>query len=284
MINSITCTSCKHQTVITSPYIIFCKHCSKKFKNNFIDWKKNNSGLSFKNYVDSETQLIQLNELNVINKTEKKQYTFKKLFQFNFTEKQKLITSVMVFVFSFFIAYDFSDAIIKCENKKTEFVLESITWQKHTINSDLIIDLPFCVKKCESNVAPYLQCYLSNTKSFKSQSSNSFSVTIEEIELSNTFHISEKEFLNIKDEFMNSQLTARNFKNDLIYTTINSYKTTIETGSYNIADDSYNYENYTLKKDTKVIKVIISYLANNKALQNCALIVTNSIYRNALTN
>jgi hypothetical protein len=54
----------------------------------------------------------------------------------------------------------------------------------------------------------------------------------------------------------------------------------IDRGSYLLNGESYLYENYTLYKQNKAIKIIISYLENDKASNLYSDIIAKSLFSN----
>ena len=61
---------------------------------------------------------------------------------------------------------------------------------------------------------------------------------------------------------------------------IKNYQTDMQHGSYISNKTTYLYDNYTLTKGNKVIKIIVSYLKDDDLLSNYADIVSQSIFSN----
>lgn len=280
--NYLTCNHCQHQNSVLTTRVVFCEHCGKKLNNNFIDWKITNSEQSFSLYVDKELAQEKIEVQSEQIKSAHKTTILQRVKHKEFTQSQRAVISFSVILLTFVLVYDFTspEYIGAARKNYSEVLTKSITWNEVEISNDLKIMLPFETKYCETNIPGYLQAYVNNIKSRQSQSQPSFSVTIEEMSVMDNYSISTQEFLSIKDNYMNEDLTSYNYKNPLIHTTINSYKTTIESGSYNIEEDQYIYENYTLQKDSKIIKIIISYLSNNNLLEKYTTVVTASLYQN----
>ena len=67
---------------------------------------------------------------------------------------------------------------------------------------------------------------------------------------------------------------------DLTAVRINNYMTYVDRGSYLFNGENYLYENYTLYKQNKAIKIIISYLENDKASNLYSEIIAKSLFSN----
>jgi hypothetical protein len=61
---------------------------------------------------------------------------------------------------------------------------------------------------------------------------------------------------------------------------IKNYQTDMQHGSYIAKGKNYYYDNYTLIKGNKAIKIIISYLQGDELLSNYANIISQSIFNN----
>lgn len=67
---------------------------------------------------------------------------------------------------------------------------------------------------------------------------------------------------------------------DLTAVRINNYMTYVDRGSYLFNGENYLYENYTLYKQNKAIKIIVSYLENDKASNLYSEIIAKSLFSN----
>jgi hypothetical protein len=121
--------------------------------------------------------------------------------------------------------------------------------------------------------------YIENAKSRKAESSQSFSVTVEKMEFNSFYKIDNADLISINDEYMQTPGVTI-LKDEALHLQIKNYKTYVEHGSYVLNGNEYLYENYTLIKGNEGVKIILSYLKNDKILCQYADIVSKSLLKN----
>ncbi|MES2762408.1 MAG: hypothetical protein V4677_09375 [Bacteroidota bacterium] len=283
MANYLICDNCQHKNTVNSERIVFCKSCDKKLANNYLDWKKSKFDSSFESYIAKETTKNgeAIVDANTIYK--EKESVFKRTSSFissNTIPEFKIFlgTTVILFALFFVLTSTFfnSDNSSKAENSS---YLTEVRWGSYPITQTLSLSLPFELKESASVIPCYMQNYISNNRSQRSESSNSFSVTIEKMNFDPFYTIQNSDFVSINDAWMESP-GVDILKQEGLHTIIKGYKTYVEHGSYLKDGNEYLYENYTLRKGDEGIKIILSYLKNDQLLCQYADIVTQSLLKN----
>lgn len=287
MINYLTCGHCHTKNVLTSERHVFCQNCNKKLANNYLDWKRSKADASFETYIKEITQQAE-KETELFRKREMISVAVEKrslIGSFLKNRDAKIVTAFIVCSFilaMFFTAENYKQRpVIDPGNlvSITQDYLQQVKWGNYTISNDLKLTLPFELKESESIVPGYVYQYTHGVKSKKADVCNSFSVTVEEIELGD-MHMSESIFTDLKDAWMNDYNTTFVENPVTEHMNIKGYKTQMAYGSYDLNGQRYNYQNYTLLGNNKAVKIIISYLQNDRLLCNYADIVSKSIYSN----
>lgn len=286
MSNYLICDNCQYKNIVNSERIVFCKQCQKKLANNFLDWKKTKFNSSFETYIGglndyNETlPLKPILEGNKINK--------KKLFKTALSSPSKksviFISSVLIqlILVVLLIQNDLKTitAAGKLSNQSSASnYLNEVKWGNYSITQNISLSLPFELKESKSLLPDYLHNYIDNDKCRKSESSRSFSVTIEEMKFNSYLNIENSNLISINDEYMQTPGVAI-LKDEGLHLMIKDYKTYVEQGTYSLNGDVYMYENYTLIKGNEGVKIILSYLKDDKLLCQYADIVTKSLLKN----
>lgn len=287
MINYLTCGHCLTKNILTSERHVFCQNCNKKLPNNYLDWKNSKADANFETYIkeitqqaEKETELFRKREMiSVVAERKSLVRSFLK------NREAKILTTFMLcsFLLVLLLTVEKESYKTTADNSIptsiTQDYLQQVKWGNYTVSNDLKLTLPFELKESESIVPGYVSQYTHGVKSKKADVCNSFSVTVEEIELGD-MHMSESIFTDLKDAWMNDYNTAFVEKPVTEHMNIKSYKTQMAYGSYDLNGQRYNYQNYTLLGNNKAVKIIISYLQNDRLLCNYAGIVSKSIYSN----
>ena len=287
MTHYLTCEHCRSKNAITSERHVFCLNCSKKLPNNYLDWKKSKADASFETYL-KEIALQTENESELFRKKEMISVAVERrslVRSFLKNRDAKIVTAFVIC--SFILAMCFTAEkykqrpVIDPANLAsiTQDYVQQVKWGNYTIANNLKLTLPFELKEAESIVPDYVYQYTHGVKSKKANICNSFSVTVEEIELGD-MHISESTFAELKDAWMNDHNTAFVDNPVTERMSIKGYKTQMAYGSYDLNGQRYNYQNYTLLGNNKAVKIIISYLQNDQLLCDYADIISKSIYAN----
>lgn len=290
MAHYLTCEHCQSKNAIASERLVFCQNCTKKLPDNYMDWKKSKFDSSFETYINEITkQTEQESELFDNRKKELVTIIPERTSLFKSFLKNKEAKTLVLFILCaslitlFFTREKNEDYKTMAENNLTKSItqnyLKEVQWKNYTISNDLKLTLPFALKESESVIPSYVSSYTEGVKSKKSEICNSFSVTIEEVSLGD-MNFNQSVFTEVKDAYMNDINTSFTENPVTEHMTIKDYKTHIEHGSYDLDGKRYNYQNYTLLSDKKVVKIIISYLQNDQLLCDYADIVSKSIYSN----
>lgn len=282
MPNYLICDNCQHKNAVNSERIVFCKQCQKKLANNFLDWKKTKFNSSFETYVDG------LNDYNesiplktsVDENTENKKKIFKS--SLSSPSKKSIIFIASAFIQLLLVAFLLNNQSfenISGEKKSSANYLQDVKWGTYPITQTLSLTLPFELKESESILPCYIHNYIENAKSQKAESSQSFSVTIEKMKFTSYLNIENANLISVNDEYMQTP-GVEILKEEGLHFTLKGYKTYVEYGSYLLKGNEYLYENYTLTKGNEGVKIVLSYLKNEKLLCQYADIVTKSLLKN----
>jgi hypothetical protein len=287
MVNYLTCGHCHTKNAIISERHVFCRKCDKKLPNNYSDWKKSKADTSFEAYLSEIAQQTEKEEelyrkREMISVTRERKSLFK-----SFLKNREAKTLTVFTLCSMLLAF-----LLTSENDRskqaiynitpasiTQNYLQHVKWENYIVSNNLKLTLPFKLEESQSIVPDYVYRHTHGVKSKKADICNSFSVTVEEIELGDT-HINESFFTDLKDSWMNDLNTSFVENPVTEHMTIRGYKTQIAYGSYDLNGHRYNYQNYTLLGDKKAVKIIVSYLKDDRLLNNYADIVSKSIYAN----
>jgi hypothetical protein len=282
MANYLICDTCQHKNPVNSERIIFCKKCDKKLANNYLDWKKSKFDSSFESYISKET--TENGEIMTDEKgIQKKESIFKRpkslLISNTIPEVKIFLGATVILIALFFILTSTSINTGNSAKVETSAYLSEVKWGTYPITQTLSLSVPFELKESESVLPGYMHHYIENAKSQKSESSNSFSVTVEKMNFDAMHTIQNADFIAVNDAYMKSP-GVDILKDEGLHTMIKGYKTYVEHGSYVKEGNEYLYENYTLTKGTEGVKIILSYLKNDHLLCQYADIVTKSLLKN----
>lgn len=273
--NVLICKYCYSKNTIENENVIFCSNCNKKLELNYIDWKLNHSNPDFKKFVDEfesynkhHEEVLQ-EEKRVLEKKSNK----KDLLKFS------LSLVFIVFLFCYVLINQQKQISLFSSSQNTNYLVEN-KWTNYAVGDDISITLPFELKYNETIIPQELIFYSSSVKSRRAESSRSFSVTIEEYELSNLFSENHYQFKDIQDEYILSSGndTKQLYESDNLK--IRNYVATIDHNGFTMDGEEFMSDNYTLIKGKKGIKIIVSYLKHNKLLRKFADVVNESIYKN----
>ncbi|MBC7694523.1 MAG: hypothetical protein H7141_03660 [Burkholderiales bacterium] len=283
--NYLECNHCNFKNTITTERMVFCKECGKKIDNNFVDWKKSKFDSSFETYIARETtengEFIKIS--NPIFK--EKENLFKRTHHFIRSRTSSefkifLGSTILQFMLCFILMN--SPVSVNSSTNENKHYLNEVKWNNYSISQQISITLPFELKKSKSVLPEYLHNYLSYDKASKAESANSFSVTIEEFDVYEGINIDEKSYLTINDEYMQSPGTIIASASVVDHLKIKYFNSSSQYGSYTMNNKNYVYENYTLTKGNKAIKIIISYLDGDILLRKYADIVSQSLQNNII--
>ena len=286
--NYLICDACNFKNAIYTERVVFCNHCHQKMKNNYIDWKKSNHNASFETYINEATT-TDSSPLILKNKEipKDRKMLFKDRLHFLKTHTTKktrvfiVATLAQFLLFSMIMVTQNNDHETTDERTVAEKnYLPDVKWGNYSISQELAITLPFELKKSESVLPCYLTNYYALENSRKAESCESFSVTIEEFEMNEYAHSAHKDFLEMKDAYMLAPNAYFNTNEGYDHLKIKNYQTDMQHGSYIANGKNYSYDNYTLTKGNKAVKIIVSYLQDDELLSNYANIVSQSIFNN----
>ena len=285
MANYLICDNCQYKNTVNSERMVFCKGCNKKIANNFLDWQKLKFNSSFAQYVEElDTYNASLSKKTIL---EEPMAEKKSIFKSSLSSPSKktvvfvasvLIQLIITFVLlgkNYYSENEQSDATITFLNHPSDY-LKDVKWNHYSISQDLSLILPFEVQESESILPCYMQNYIENSKSNKSESSPSFSVSIEKMEFNSTCKIPDYDLIATNDAYMKNP-GVEILPDELLHTKIKGYTTHVEHGSYAMNGKDYLYENYTFIKGNEGVKVVLSYLKNDHILCKYANVVTQSL-------
>lgn len=287
MANYLTCEHCHAKNAITSERLVFCQGCNKKLPNNYADWKKAKVDASFETYLNDIAQQTQKEE-ELFRKKEmisvtRQRRSLVRSFLKNRDAKILTVFTLCSILLAFLFTAENNRSVHVVDNSAPKSItreyLQQVKWGNYIISNDLKLTVPFILEESESIVPNYVYQYTNGVKSKKADICNSFSVTVEEIELGD-MHINESFFTDMKDSWMNDHSTTFVENPVTEHMNIKGYKTQLAYGSYDLNGRRYNYENYTLFGNKKAVKIIISYLKDDQLLNEYADMVSKSIYSN----
>ena len=286
--NYLICDTCNFKNVIYTERVVFCNHCHQKMKNNFIDWKKSNHNASFEAYTNEVTTTdgSPLTLKNTVIITDKK-LSFENPIRFLKTHTSKKTRVFIAATLAQFLLFSMIMLTQNNDHETTDEItvadknyLPNVQWGNYSISQELAITLPFKLKKSESVLPCFLTNYYALENSQKAESSESFSVTIEEFNINDYSYLANKDFLEMKDSYMLAPDAYFTSNEGFDHLKIKNYQTDMQHGAYIANGKNYSYDNYTLTKGNKAIKIIVSYLQGDELLSNYANIVSQSIFNN----
>ena len=283
MTNYLICDNCQHKNTVNSERIVFCKKCDKKIHNNYLDWKKSKFDSSFESYIAKET--TENGEAITEDKPiyKEKEGIFKRtkslLISNTIPEFKIFLGSTIMLLGLFFVLTSTRFNCDYSSDNESGSYLSEVKWGTYPIGQTLSLSVPFELKESESVLPCYMNNYIKNTYSRKSESSNSFSVTVEKMNFDPFYTIQNSEFVSVNDNYMKSPGVSI-LKEEGLHTMIKGYKTYVEHGSYFKDGNEYLYENYSLTKGNEGVKIILSYLKHDALLCKYADIVTQSLLQN----
>jgi len=290
--NYLICNHCQYKNAVYTQRLVFCQHCHKKIENNFADWKKANPHLSFETYVNTNTTTDATPIITtLVNEHTQRTTSYLNPFLFYKThtsQKSRIFIGATLFQLVLFICIIFSqgtfinpDDMEVSSNEKN--YLNQINWSNYSITQDINITLPFELKQTESVLPCYMHNYIDAEKSMKAESSESFSVTIVDLDVSQDYPIPHSDLMLIQDDYMKTAFATIKPDEDITHFKMKQYYTDMQRGSYILNGKHFYYDNYTLTKGTKTIKVIVSYLQDDDLLNKYANIVSQSLLNNKET-
>lgn len=289
MANHLICDNCNHKNTVISERIVFCKGCNKKLANNYQDWKKTKFNSSFETYVESlDDYNKSIPEKTILkDPIQKKKPIFKTSISSPSKKSLIFITSIFIQLIVAAAIIHSNSSVISSITKDSKLSLTSnylpeVKWGTYAITQTLSLSLPFELRESESVLPCYMENYISDHKSRKAESSNSFSVTVEKMDFDPIYKIQNADFVSVNDAYMTSP-SVDILKEEGLYIMIKGYKTYVERGTYIKDGNEYLYENYTLTKGDEGVKVILSYLKNDPLLCQYADIVSQSLLKNKVT-
>lgn len=269
------CGNCYQPSDISNEQIVFCHHCGKKLQLNYTDWKHQRSFADFAafcNEIDAENErtLAFYQIQPVKDKASARMFaTF-------------CISSVFCILACFVLLNEEHLLFSDFNPSSKDNYLNETFWHSKLINHTIGIQLPFKAEENQTRIPHHLSHYAKSLNSYKAESSGSFSVTVEEYELSGYNSEIHKEFENIQDEYT----SFADATPTPLYTgetlDIKDYHATINHSTFSINNQVYLNDNYTFFNGKKGFKIMISYLRENKILTKYADIVNESILRNMI--
>jgi hypothetical protein len=279
--NYLICDHCQFKNSVNSERIVFCKHCHKKLSNNYLDWKKTKFNSSFETYI-SETTTENAEPIQILQtELTKKDSIFKRISKTDLSKKSLIFitATVIQFILLFILLNTQNHSVIDADNSTSNY-LKDVKWTNYSISQNIDITLPFELIESESVLPCHMHNYLNNEISRKAESSKSFSVTIEELDMNEDYHLGYSPLLSINDAYMQSRDAFIISNEEVDHLKIKDYQAYTQHGSYTLHNKNYLYDNYTLTSGNKAVKIIISYLKDDKLLRKYADIVSQSIFRN----
>lgn len=271
--NYLVCNHCNNKNAVYTPHFVFCNQCNKKIVNNYTDWKKANINTVFEDYLLLETTT---NEQPIFNTTPIKQKADKEL---------KLFAGIVFFqlmVFAVFMKMQNNSFIDESNTLNKDYTTYAY-WETHSITNDIEIDVPFDLIEATSTLTPFMIDHVVKSTTKKAEALGSFSVTIENFEMNHHYPIPHEMLFHIKDEYMQlAQFEYPEF--DLLeHIKTKNYETTMRHGEYTLNSNSFLYDNYTFIKGNNIVNITVSYLKNDKTLNDYADKISERLLNNKTT-
>lgn len=269
MIKYNTCGQCQFPNPITSERQVFCVNCNKVLNNNFVDWKKKNVNLTFSDYVE---QFVSSSKPIIKEKKPIAKNT--KIF---------LISSILQVVLFLGILSSQHLSLFWEENFQNKPYLSEIDWKNKTINNWFKITTPFELKSSGTALPISITSNVNKFNSYRAESScQSFSITLEELDLNKYNILTDDHLISIVDSYMMQSREDFELNRHLEHYNIKNYHTYLQHGFYSLDNKKYIYDNYTLVSKNKAYKIIISYLQDDELLHHMAESISQSILNNGI--
>lgn len=269
MIKYNACIHCQFLNPITSERQVFCVNCNKVLNNNFVDWKKHNVHSTFTDYVE---QFVSFSKPIVEEKKPLAKNT--KIF---------IISSLLQVVLFLGILSSQHLSLFWEENFQSKSYLSEINWKNKTINNWFTITTPFELKPSETVLPISITNNVHKYNSYRAESScQSFSITLEELDLNKDNILKDDHLISIVDSYMMQSREDFELNKKLEHYKIKNYHTYLQHGFYSLDNKKYIYDNYTLVSKNKAYKIIISYLQDDELLHHMSESISQSILNNGI--
>lgn len=169
--NYLKCDSCKQYNLLTSEYLVFCNHCSKKLQNNFADWKARYPQLDFAHFTSrvalSADQIANSRLLLERLKTGARQRWVKH-------RRQLVMTSLLLLVLVTITGSIFGKRVVfNLFYPKVAAEWRYMSWQEATIGRQSItISTPVKLSVHDTPLPPELRESVTYSKSYSNEGNN----------------------------------------------------------------------------------------------------------------
>lgn len=170
--NYLKCDSCRNYNLLTSEYLVFCNHCSKKLRNNFADWKARHPQHDFTSFTQkvalSPDQIENSKPLHIRIKT--------KLQRIWIGNRQQLVMVSLLLLFMITITGTIfgKRMVYNLFYPKVSREWQFISWQENTIGRQAItISTPVKMSVHDTPLPQELQESITYNKSYSNDQRSS---------------------------------------------------------------------------------------------------------------
>lgn len=271
------CENCFTENEIKNEQIVFCLKCHKKLALNFTDWKHQHPEPDFEAYTNEfEKHNSEVLRVSEQNQAQKIKLNSDKTFL-------RFAASIVLIIVVFLVCMQNQRNTLFDPHylRNNTTCIHETQWENYSIGDSLSITLPFSLKYCPTVISPFLAEYTHSITSRRAECSQSFSVTIEEYELSPYFATNHHDFYNLQDEYVLESNAAVYQVSENEILKMKNYDVDLTHNTFVANNNKYLSDNYTLIRGKTGIKIIVTYLKNDPLLNKYADIVNESIYKNA---
>ena len=170
--NYLKCDGCKNYNLLTSEYLVFCNHCSKKLRNNFADWKARHPQHDFTSF----TQKVALSAEQIENNKPLHIRVKQKLHRVWIDNRQQLVMVSLLLLFLVTITGTIfgKRMVYSLFYPKVSRQWQYVSWQDNTIGRQAIsISTPVKLSVHDTPLPPELQESITYNKSYSNEHTGS---------------------------------------------------------------------------------------------------------------
>ncbi|PUZ24865.1 hypothetical protein DCC81_11095 [Chitinophaga parva] len=175
--NYLKCDSCKQYNLLTSEYLVFCNHCSKKLSNNFADWKARYPQCDFAQFTEriaiSAAQIASSRPLMERLKTGAKQRWVKH-------RRQLVMTSFLLLAMIAITGSIFGKRLVfNLFYPKVAKEWQYMSWQETTIGRQPItLSTPAKLRVHDTPLPPELRESVTYSKSYTNDNNSGMDISV----------------------------------------------------------------------------------------------------------
>jgi hypothetical protein len=267
------CNNCGHLNEVKSEFLTFCTQCNRKFENSFAAWKQKNPAKTFDDYLKEICIGPDAGMANTMKSLERKPFSVKLLV--------KRITGVffallIVMIIGFFgkqFLHGFFDKPLD-ELLKKEWNVQSCGSSGLNIESPVVLKVSH---KLMNKIDPETRKFIAGIESCEGRYSNNFDIIMNSVSYVQNVETSLRGAANGAVNEMRAQPGVTNF----VYTETQVERSGItgvlQSGSFNLKGKQFRFYDVIFLRGQQSWQVIIVFNATEKAGEQIALRIVESI-------